>query len=101
MPGIINSAPDCVTHVDKANADDIADFILQGNYQHCAGIMTFGPGSTYGEDGASAATGYYVLIGVGAVVMVAAFLVWIIAENRELVRFALSGRTTDQVEASR
>ncbi|HET8756677.1 MAG TPA: hypothetical protein VFM58_11730 [Solirubrobacteraceae bacterium] len=101
MPGIINSAPDCVTHVDKANADDIADFILQGNYQDCAGFMTFGPGSTYGEGGASAATSYYVLIGVGALVMVAVFLIWIIAENRELVRFALSGRTTDQLEASR
>jgi hypothetical protein len=101
MPGIINSAPDCVTHVQEASADDIADFILQGNYQDCAGFMTFGPGSTYGEEGASAATGYYVLIGVGAAVVVAVFLLWILAENRELVRFALSGQTTDQLEASR
>ena len=49
MPGIINSAPDCVTHVQEASADDMADFILQANYQDCAGFMTFGPGSTYGE----------------------------------------------------
>lgn len=101
MPGIINSAPDCVTHVQEASADDMADFILQANYQDCAGIMTFGPGSTYGDEGAAAATGYYVLIGVGAAVMVAVFLIWILAENRELVRFVLEGRTTDQLEASR
>jgi len=101
MPGIINSAPDCVTHVAEANADDMADFILQANYQDCAGIMTFGPGSSYGEEGAAAATGYYVLIGIGGVVMVAALLLWIVAENRELVKFALGQEATSQVEASR
>ena len=101
MPGIIDSAPDCVTRVQEANADDMADFILQANYQDCAGFMTFGPGSNYGDGGAAAATSYYILIGIGGVVMVAAFLLWIWAENRELVRFALSGRTTDQLEASR
>ena len=101
MPGIINSAPDCVTHVDKASADDMADFILQANYQDCAGFMTFGPGSTYGEGGASAATSYYVLIGIGGVVMVAAFILWIWAENRELVKFALGQGAPEHVEASR
>ncbi len=45
MPAIINSAPDCITHVEGAKpADDVADFILQANYQDCAGFMTFGPG---------------------------------------------------------
>jgi hypothetical protein len=101
MPGIINSAPDCVTHVDKASADDMADFILQANYQDCAGFMTFGPGSTYGDGGVAAATSYYVLIGVGAVVMVAAFVIWVVAENRELVKFVLGRDATSQVEASR
>jgi hypothetical protein len=101
MPGIIDSAPDCVTHVQEASTDDLGDFILQSNYQDCAGFMTFGPGSTYGEGGTAAATSYYVLIGLGAVVVLAVFLLWILAENRELVRFALSGRTTDQLEASR
>ena len=101
MPGISNSAPDCVTHVAEANADDIADFILQGNYQDCAGFMTFGPGSTYGEEGAAAATSYLILIGIGGVVMVAVFLLWIWAENRELLRFALGQDQTSQVEASR
>jgi hypothetical protein len=101
MPGIIDSAPDCVTRVQEASADDMADFILQANYQDCAGFMTFGPGSTYGEGGAGAATSYYVLIGLGGVVMVAVFLLWVIAENRELVRFALGQEQTSQVEASR
>ncbi|HEX5622163.1 MAG TPA: hypothetical protein VFX51_27300 [Solirubrobacteraceae bacterium] len=101
MPGIINSAPDCVTHAEKANADDIADFILQANYQDCAGFMTFGPGSTYGEGGAAAATSYYVLIGIGGVVMVAALIIWVIAENRALVKFSLGQAQTPQVEASR
>ena len=48
MPGIINSAPDCVTHAagaEKARVDDSADFILQNDYIDCAGFMTFGPGS--------------------------------------------------------
>ena len=101
MPGIIDSAPDCVTRVQEANADDMADFILQANYQDCAGFMTFGPGSTYGEEGAAAATSYYVLIGVGGVVMVAAFLLWVWAENRALVRFSLGQAQASQVEASR
>ena len=101
MPGIINSAPDCVTHVEEANADDLADFILQANFQDCAGFMTFGPGSTYGDEGAAAATGYYVLTGVGAVVILAVFVIWILAENRELVRFALGHGATPHTEASR
>src|SRR5262245_63612658 len=101
MPGIIYSAPDCVTHVQEASADDMADFILQANYQDCAGFMTFGPGSTYGEEGTAAATSYYILIGIGGVVMVAAFLLWIWAENRELVKFALGQGSPDHLEASR
>ena len=57
MPAIIDSAPDCVASVAGAKpADDSADFILQAAYDKCAGFMTFGPGTTYGEDGAGAAT---------------------------------------------
>ena len=56
MPAIIDSAPDCIIHINGAKpADDSADFILQAAYEKCAGIMTFGPGSTYGEDGTGAA----------------------------------------------
>jgi hypothetical protein len=89
MPPLIDSAPDCITHVEGAKpADDSADFILQANYQDCAGFMTFGPGSTYGDEGAAAATSYYFLIWIGAAVMVAVFIAWVIVENRTLVSYA-------------
>ena len=72
MPAIIDSAPSCITAVDGAKpADDSADFILQAAYENCAGIMTFGPGSTYGEGGAAAAGAYYVLTWIGIIFMVA------------------------------
>jgi hypothetical protein len=89
MPLIIDSAPDCVTHREGATpADDSADFILQARYEDCAGFMTFGPGSTYGDEGAAAATQYYFLIWIGAAVMVAAFIAWLVVENRTLLAFA-------------
>jgi D-arabinose 1-dehydrogenase-like Zn-dependent alcohol dehydrogenase len=103
MPAIINSAPDCITSVDGAKpADDSADFIIQAAYEDCAGIMTFGPGSTYGEDGAAAAGSYYVLIGIGAVVILAVFIAWIAFENRRLLAYAareVAGRGPDSGQA--
>ena len=57
MPAIIDSAPSCIVHINGAQPpDDSADFILQKAYEKCAGFMTFGPGSTYGDDGSAAAT---------------------------------------------
>lgn len=92
MPGIIDSSPDCVTNVEGAKpADDSADFIIQANYQDCAGFMTFGPGSTYGDEGASAATSYYVLTWLGIAFMVAVFVAWIVFENRRLLAYAATG----------
>jgi hypothetical protein len=89
MPLIINSAPDCITHVEGAKpADDSADFILQANYEDCAGFMTFGPGTTWGDGGSAAATSYYFLIWIGAAVMVAVFVAWILVENRTLLSYA-------------
>jgi len=88
MPLVINSAPDCITHVEKANPDDLADFILQDNYKDCAGFGTFMPGSTYGPDGSSAETLYYILTWVGIVVMVAVLIAWVVYENRRLVAAA-------------
>ena len=90
MPAIIDSAPDCVTSVDGAKpADDAADFIIQAAYEKCAGIMTFGPGTTYGEDGAAAAGAYYVLTWIGILFMVAALVGWVVYENRRLVAHAV------------
>jgi hypothetical protein len=86
MPAVIDSSPDCVTSVEGAEpADDSADFILQANYEDCAGFMTFGPGTTYGEGGAAADTAYYVLTWIGIAFMVAALIAWVVVENRRLI----------------
>jgi hypothetical protein len=93
MPGLINSAPDCVTSVDGAKpADDSADFIIQAPYEDCAGFMTFGPGSTYGDEGAAADTAHYILTVLGMVVTILALVAWILYENRRLVAYALAAR---------
>jgi hypothetical protein len=95
MPAIIDSAPDCIVSVDGAKpADDSADFIIQAAYDKCAGIMTFGPGTTYGEDGAAATGAYYVLTWIGIAVMVAVIVYWVIWENRRLMNFANGTRRT-------
>jgi len=89
MPGIINSAPDCVTSAagsEAARVEDSADFILQNNYQDCAGFMTFGPGSTYGDDGSGAETLYMLLTWVGIVATVVVLVAWFLYENRQLAR---------------
>ena len=96
MPAIIDSAPDCITHVSGAKpADDSADFILQAAYAKCQGIMTFGPGSTYGDDGAGAAGSYMVLTWIGIVVMVAVIVAWVLYEDRRLWQhvYRIRGRT--------
>jgi hypothetical protein len=94
MPAIIDSAPDCVTSVDGAQpADDSADFIIQAAYENCAGFMTFGPGSTYGEEGAGAAGAYMVLTWIGIAVMLAVLVYWVLWENRRLTRWMTANRT--------
>jgi hypothetical protein len=89
MPGIIDSSPDCVVQAavsEKARVDDAADFILQADYDKCAGFMTFGPGSTYGEDGSGAETVYMILTWLGIVVMLAVLVGWVLYENRRLIQ---------------
>ena len=101
MPAIIDSAPSCITNVAGAKpADDSADFIIQAAYEKCAGFMTFGPGSTYGDEGAGAATSYYVLTWIGIAVMVAVLVYWVMWENRRLLTWtAANGRAGDAVAA--
>ncbi len=85
MPAIIDSAPSCVAHISGAQPpDDSADFILQKAYEKCAGFMTFGPGSTYGDGGSAAATSYYVLTWIGIIVMFAVLVYWVAWEDRHL-----------------
>jgi hypothetical protein len=90
MPGLIDSAPDCVASVKGAlPADDSADFILQAAYEKCQGFMTFGPGSTYGDQGAGAAGGYYILTVIGMLVTVVVIIAWVVYEDRRLRRHAV------------
>ena len=101
MALLIDSSPDCVVNKEGATpADDIADFILQDRYQECSGFMTFGPGSTYGDEGAGAAGSYMVLTWLGIAFMVAVFVAWMVYENRRLIEFtarnALGRAPTDE-----
>jgi hypothetical protein len=103
MSAIIDSAPSCIANVAGAKpADDSADFVLQAAYDKCAGIMTFGPGTTYGDGGASAATSYYVLTWIGIAVMVAVLVAWVLFEDRRLwghvARLRGANRAADIVE---
>lgn len=98
MPAVIDSSPECVVSREGAKpADDSADFILQANYEDCAGFMTFGPGSTYGDEGSAADTVYYILTWVGIAFMVAVLIAWVVYENRQLIRHVarLRARTTE------
>ena len=80
MAAIIDSAPDCVSKdpgTEEARVEDSADFVMGDPYTECAGFMTFGPGSTYGEEGLGAEGAYMVLTWVGIAFMVCALLAWI------------------------
>jgi hypothetical protein len=95
MPGIINSAPDCVTHdkgSESARVEDSGDFILQSNYEDCAGFGTFMPGSTYGDEGSGAESIYMILTWVGIVVTVAVLVAWVLYENRRLIAAVAGAR---------
>jgi hypothetical protein len=89
MPLLIDSAPDCIVHGEHYSAKDIADFVLQDNYDKCAGFGTFMPGSTYGDDGSGAETLYMIVTWLGIVVMVAVLAGWVLYENRRLIQAAL------------
>jgi hypothetical protein len=89
MPLLIDSAPDCITHNEGADAKDLADFVLQGNFKDCAGFGTFMPGSTYGDDGTGAQTLYMIVTWLGIVVMIAVLVAWVVYENRRLVQASL------------
>lgn len=100
MPALIDSAPDCVVseEVDgtdeasvTASGEDSADFVVGDNYfseeTPCAGFMTFGPGSTYGEEGTGAEGAYMALTWIGIVAMIGALALWTFLENLRLNRY--------------
>jgi hypothetical protein len=101
MPALINSSPNCVIEREGATpSDDSADFILQARYDDCAGIMTFGPGSTYGDEGAAAETAYYILTWLGIVAMVVALIAWVAYENRRLIAQSIRIRGRAPIDAT-
>jgi hypothetical protein len=99
MAAIIDSAPACVSKdpgTEEARVEDSADFVMGDPYTECTGFMTFGPGSTYGEEGLGAEGAYMVLTWVGIAFMVCALLAWMVYENRRLITYAqarLGGRS--------
>ena len=93
MPAIIDSAPDCIVDeigTEEARVEDSADFVVGDQWQDCAGFMTFGPGSTYGEEGEGAETAYMILTWLGITVMVLALIAWVVYENRRLLAYTAS-----------
>jgi hypothetical protein len=85
-----DTAPPCVQH-DVAPADGVYKA-----YQDCAYFFTMGPGSTFGTatDGVSGT--YWGLTIIGILVMVAAFVAWVVLEDRKLkqqaARLLISGQ---------
>jgi hypothetical protein len=99
MPAVIDSSPSCVVSREGAEpADDSADFILQANYEDCAGFGTFMPGSTYGDDGSGAEAAYMILTWLGIAVTVLVLVAWVLYENRQLVGHVARLRGRSPVE---
>jgi hypothetical protein len=92
MPAVIDTSPACVNETegyvtdDGTGVADDADFILQANYADCAGFMTMGPGSTYGEDGVGGEGAYIALAWVGIAFMVVALIAFVLFEANRLRR---------------
>jgi hypothetical protein len=76
-------------------ADDSADFIIQAAYEECAGFMTFGPGTVYGEEGAAATGAYYVVTWLGIIFMLAVLVGWVLYEQRMLIRHVARLRSSN------
>lgn len=105
MAAIIDSAPDCISKdagTEEVRVEDSADFVMGDPYVECTGFMTFGPGSTYGEEGVGAESLYMVLTWVGIVFMVFTLIAWMLYENRRLITYAqarLGGRSAQAAAA--
>lgn len=85
MPLLIDSSPKCVVNAEGLVEGDDEDFILQANYEECAGFMTFGPGSTYGPDGEGANGAYMALTWIGIVFVIGCLIAWVYLEHRRLI----------------
>jgi hypothetical protein len=83
-----DTAPSCVQH--GAAAGDVYT-----PYKDCADFFTMGPGSTYGTATSGISGTYWGLTILGILVMVAAFVAWVMTEDRKLkqqaARLLISG----------
>jgi hypothetical protein len=72
-----DTAPSCIHHGTPADG-------VYKPYQDCADFFTMGPGSTFGTatDGVSGT--YWGLVVIGILVMIAAFVAWVVTEDRKL-----------------
>ena len=97
MPGIIDSAPDCVTSVDGAiPADDSADFIIQAAYEKCAGHHDLRPGQHLRRGAAPPRRrSYYILTWIGIIVMVAVLVAWVMYRAAHAARARAPPREAD------
>jgi hypothetical protein len=92
-----DTAPSCIQHdVSPANG-------VYAPYEKCADFFTMGPGSTLGTatDGVSGT--YWGLTIIGILVMLAAFVAWVVTEDRKLkqqaARLLISGQAGQVVIA--
>jgi hypothetical protein len=65
-------------------------------YEKCADYFTFGPGSTFGTATDGVSTSYWILTIIGILVMIAAFVAWVMTEDRKVkqqaARLLISGQ---------
>ncbi len=98
MPDWYSVAPDCIKTGDLGvGFENIAS-----PFQDCHGFFTFGPGTAWaaapgvpvpeggqiGDAVFSASTALYLITAIGFAVSIAFFVLWVVTENRKLVRQA-------------
>jgi len=86
-----HSEPGCIVH--GVSGTPYAN--VYPPYEKCADFFTFGPGSTVGTATDGVSTSYWILTIIGILVMIAAFVAWVVTEDRKLkqqaARLLISG----------
>jgi hypothetical protein len=85
-----HTEPGCIQH-DVPGSDGVYKA-----YEKCADFFTFGHGSTFGTATDGVNVSYWILTVIGIIVMVAAFVAWVMLEDRKLkqqaARLLISGQ---------
>ena len=84
-----DTAPSCIHHGTPADG-------IYKPYQDCADFFTMGPGSTFSTATSYVSGTYWGLVIIGILVMIAAFVAWVVTEDRKLkqqaARLLVSGQ---------